>query len=473
MLAHAASRCLQYSFRFKTSKPVQRYPFSMLLPGAIICLWAISLVMVILFDGLGYYQLTTPAVVYAMSAAIAMSVPLVVAAKFGGEDRFAGMEELRSQKANVSPRILVAMAFLCAMGNLLEMRAYGRSFGQSLEEVRNEYTAGAVSELAAGRIVYLAYLLKGGGIIAWMIALMDRPKRRDFILIGGALALTVFIEASSTGGRSLLRLMLVTSVAILFVHYKDVLVKRWKPWTLYALLLSIIIVAMQVWFQSRRQETRAQVATLFVEDQFLGDQVLGRVGISEAPAWLSVAVCQPFLYLGTPISTFGLFLDSWDSRPMAGAFAFPIVGSRFSSEHPAIVKQRVDAYFEVVGVYHNLWATALRDLCIDFGKRGIVVASLGIGLLCVVCLRNYGKFLGARLLAILIVSWMLHSPLESLNRLGTEVSIYLCISVLVLEVVMKMRLLTPILRQKDQTARSDIRRQQRHSMADVQQERGY
>jgi hypothetical protein len=400
----------------------------MLVGLAVLSLWLMNIVFGFIFNGITYYDFTAKIAVIAGASALAMTLPLIL---FRITDY---VEQNGHPRSSIKHTTRFFLCILCVLGYAIEMRAYGRSFGESLDAVRAEYLKNSASELQAGKIVYIAYLLKGFGIIAWMMTLMDSPKLKHIIPVLGLLGLAVVIEAYSTGGRALFRLLIITGVGTIFCHHTNWVIRNLRKLALSGSAFVVAAFVAHEAFQDARRGSGALDASQNYENERIGQLVLASVGFESAPLWLVRFVCQPFLYIGTSISNFALFYDNWDGSTMFGTFSFPIVGSRFSSEHPSTVKQRVDEYNAAYGAEHNLWATGLRDICIDLSPYGIVVGCFVIGIAFIVLRRTYARYLGIRLLCIFAASWMLYSPLESLTRLGIEVSIYLSFLILLSEV---------------------------------------
>lgn len=147
-----------------------------------------------------------------------------------------------------------------------------------------------------------------------------------------------------------------------------------------------------------------------------GAAVFELVGIRQAPIVLEEIMGSMAEYVFAPLIYLDFYLKENQFTPTMGTHQFAAIFVRLGFEEAIPTKMAVDDLYSAMGIYHNVWATGLREVMIDFGLKGALLQCLGMGLLLGASKRFLTRSTAARNLYLILCAYHLATPLVSLFK---------------------------------------------------------
>lgn len=146
------------------------------------------------------------------------------------------------------------------------------------------------------------------------------------------------------------------------------------------------------------------------------------VGLPNLPdeALISIALFDEYTLM--PLSYFDFYLNENDLPAAGGGLQFPLIARRLGFEDGLVIKETVDSLYGGLDITINVWATGIREMCIDFGPIGMYVAFLFFGSVTGVAKRFSNSSVGAQFLLCVLTAYFLFLPFVSLFK-GTMMQV--------------------------------------------------
>jgi hypothetical protein len=167
-----------------------------------------------------------------------------------------------------------------------------------------------------------------------------------------------------------------------------------------------------------------------------GQSVLVGVGVKSGAEELGLFMGFFDEYVLAPVYFLDYYLTSVDHPPALGSHTFSLVTGKFGYFGGQDIKVSVDDAYEAIGRTTNVWATGIREVCIDTGVIMLIPAFLVIGLGMCVLKRAARWSDGASFLYVMLVSWIWFSPVSSVLKSSmVELGFYLGVGWFVLDII--------------------------------------
>jgi hypothetical protein len=101
---------------------------------------------------------------------------------------------------------------------------------------------------------------------------------------------------------------------------------------------------------------------------------LEMIGIIFAPDAVNSAIGTLSEYVAAPLLNLSFYIDHNTYLPTHGSHQFPSLLCRLGMEPAVVTKVNVDYLYAGLGIVNNVWASALREMIIDFGLLGADIA---------------------------------------------------------------------------------------------------
>ncbi len=242
-----------------------------------------------------------------------------------------------------------------------------------------------------------------------------------FILM---LFLGMYFVLMTTGGRADILIIIFIFLSAMIVN-KPHYVANHK---LYLIMIIIIFLGLNVFYSTLRTAKMRETSIAFRYNTFrTGEDLLKSVGIEDPPEIIAEIITKMWIYAGSSLIYFDNFLNRYHEEPQFGLYHFTNIGNRFESHNRAKVKLSIDFSQANLGVLYNIWATGLREVVVDFGKIMLFPGLFGAGFFIGKLRGLINKYLSARFLYCLLLSWLIALPFVSLfpSRMY-ENSVILC-----------------------------------------------
>lgn len=275
------------------------------------------------------------------------------------------------------------------------------------------------------------YILKALGLLSVFIMAMRTRRLSSAIVIFIALIVLATYFFLRVGLRTEFFPVLVVYVTSIVLWRRDLL-PTWKRTIAIGLafLLAGAFLNGLLGVFAGRGGLYGQAAQVNMNR---GAQYLQPYGLDNAPDIVLIAFGQAVEYALSPLQWFDFYYHYQLDTTARGGHQFDLIARRFGNTCGPIIKQEVDDLYLVIGVETNAWATAIREMMVDFGERGSLVAFAVIGTVMGICRRRQALISAKFLLAILF-AYTLVSPFFSLLRSGfMECGLYLAIVLFVAE----------------------------------------
>lgn len=159
--------------------------------------------------------------------------------------------------------------------------------------------------------------------------------------------------------------------------------------------------------------------------QNVGGLFLELFGIEDTSPAVERAFGSVSEYVAAPLPFFDYYIASNTFPPTHGAHQFSNLLIRLGMESAVVTKEGVDDLYTELGIMSNVWATAVREMMIDFGFFGAFVECAVIGCLIGLSKRRARENLAARHLYLMLTSYLIAAPLTSFSKsILFEVGIY-------------------------------------------------
>lgn len=289
--------------------------------------------------------------------------------------------------------------------------------------VRREYIGIDVTEMRSLRGTlevstpgYRAYMLLAAfalpSVVFWIEAKQHFLLRIGFLFV---FAVGYWKASMISGARfELLPILLMSAVALWF-RYSDMVLRR----PLRAIGITGSLFAFVVALNSGYN----LVSTKGGDDSLVaaelrnnGAAVLQLVGIKQAPLGFEHAAGSVVEYVFPACIYLDFYLAENQFPPTRGAHQFEQIMVRAGLNHSLPTKLAVDDLYGAIGIYYNVWSTALREMCIDFGVLGTFVQCIVMGAFLGLAKRSQDRSLAAQNLYLMLSAFFLAAPLVSLFK---------------------------------------------------------
>ncbi len=293
-------------------------------------------------------------------------------------------------------------------------KSSGSTGSESLDELRLNHQVGA-TEVNAAEFRLFSFLAP------IVIILLFESAVRASRIVWCALAFVLFasmvyVQSISFAGRfdGLCALAFV-AIAVL-MRYHEAIKSIPKP-ILYASLLALFLfaTAANAVYGTLRQRDGfdGRAAAIF---HSTGIDFLQGLGVRQVPAEVAITVGQADEYLLRTLAYFGYYLKDDRLGPALGQHQFSIITRRIGFNEGIEYKQTVDDYYMRYGISGNVWATGLREFCIDFKVFGTIIACGLLGWLFGLCRSTFSASWFAGFIAAIIGALFFLSPLSSIFK---------------------------------------------------------
>lgn len=259
----------------------------------------------------------------------------------------------------------------------------------SLADVRSEFLGEAeeaISELAVAKAIARATAL----MLAAAVPVLARTRRPWLAVFGVVSAIALLSESMLAGGRVVL---VYVALSMIYLHLHALHAAggavrlRLRRLAGLGVLVTAMFYGLLVIFPAARNPTLIEKTDLFlgyVHTVHVSDWVWK---LSEVPAFASLPVFAfASSYLSQPIVKYTFFIEESDIADwhMHGSYNFPVpakIVSFATTRTSSWLSIRADLaqISEERGFSGNPWATGVRDLNIDFGLWGTVLAMFLFG----------------------------------------------------------------------------------------------
>ena len=255
------------------------------------------------------------------------------------------------------------------MTNLLDVRT---SFGERDVTLLSQ----AATVLGAGGFLSLVAAIVGWGQLS--------RGRRALWLVSPLLLST--LSLFSAGRQTILQLTLIAFFSLLLRGGSTgVRVSRFKMPIVFAGIVMVALAYGMIVSSLRSGESVTGNKGALLSRGFLAQMDTNlETALDDQPAVIRDGSAELLFYLTHPIPNFVIFFDLPRPGPYWGLWEFPFVARRLQSVglDPSSVGARIDmvyAMFATSGRSPQVWQTGVRDLIIDFGDAGALVATALFG----------------------------------------------------------------------------------------------
>lgn len=354
----------------------------------LLAIWALAYSFNLYFTWLGGGEISLQTHVLVLTSLATYVVVRVV-----GEYRRASRARLsRSQRSAAQPirqrkpRGLDAQAFIFLTGMLLATVAVGARYvggerSLTLHEIRELHHN---TEASSGIFTLLSSAFTVFFYMGW-VRFWTNGKSPGFNLALVTLSfLCVFMTTRITGGRSELLILL----AISLFCFTCVYTKRFKLRQLLTLAgISLVFLTAHIVYSTARtfKEGDIQSSSRLLNQV---EQVPFIPNSSPLYEPLQVAFATTGDYFGINLRALSAYLETTRGEPLWGAYSFPALSSKLGLLSPGERMARKIQVDNETGWNNNVWATCFRELHVDFGYFGCIVAFLLLGVIVNICSRS-------------------------------------------------------------------------------------
>lgn len=252
-------------------------------------------------------------------------------------------------------------------------------------------------------------------------------------LLACVLALVIaYLEAYTSGGRMFLKLAILYCLSVAVLNYgywlRRHLLFSASVFVLFCLSILLLLTGYNLYRGGGHEDDRVVVRV-----ETSSRELLDKAGYS----WMPDSMLLPFRfaygYAITPISYLQHFINTNEIPPRFGVFQFNVLGRRLGYFW-LYDKVAVDHSYFTLGITHNIWATGLREMVVDFGLYGVPFVFFLAGIIYSIAKHKRYRSLGAYSLCFLILMFMLNTPFESLFKdQSLEMALYFTLLVIFLE----------------------------------------
>ena len=167
-----------------------------------------------------------------------------------------------------------------------------------------------------------------------------------------------------------------------------------------------------------------------------GTSILQSLGMVSPPAPIAIFIAIVDEYLFRPTRYLDFYIEVNELPTARGSHQFSILATRLHIYGGAELKEDVDQLYSVLGIEYNVWATGLREMSIDFGFAGAVVAFAVAGVLTALFKRNASRYYSAQFAYVFFIAYLIFLPLSSiLKAISMQASFYGVFVLLALEML--------------------------------------
>lgn len=238
-----------------------------------------------------------------------------------------------------------------------------------------------------------------------------------------------------SGGRFELVPLLLAFLSSLFVFNRERIARSLTRGLASVIPVSIGVVGLNLWLNVRgmRGGLGGGEAVVHVTN---GAALLSGFGFNDAPDFVMVMVGLLNEYLMKPILHFDYYLTTNYHPPANGGLQFMLLTSRFGATRGLELKEAADSLYAPMGIEGNVWATGVREMIIDFGNLGAVVAFLVVGIVAGLSKRLFRNSDAAKFTYCVCLTFMAFSPFTSLLKAGLmQMAVYVAILWILVEAV--------------------------------------
>jgi hypothetical protein len=316
------------------------------------------------------------------------------------------------------PILLISIIALLVGGALLDylynpIRGVGDG---NIADIRRVYV-----DYGAQRSGPLAYFLAATNPLIVVLGILLVCGRYQLILkiiASVAIIIIVILEALSTGGRTTLKLMLFILGATTIINNHASLVKNWKISLFFCIMFSILLFSAFSWYNIYRGSVRKGLDHAAQLSESRGRQILESAGLKYVPTILIIPFNFLHGYALLPIGHLQHFLDVHEIPPRFGLYNFNFIGRRLDYLW-LYDKIAIDHYYSDFGITFNVWATAFREIYVDFGFGGTIAFFALLGIIYGYNSRKVDNSFASLYSSVVILSFVLSAPFESLLKIRT------------------------------------------------------
>lgn len=118
-------------------------------------------------------------------------------------------------------------------------------------------------------------------------------------------------------------------------------------------------------------------------------------------------------YVSDPIYYLNYFLKLEAPPLHYGLHQFSLIANRIPGYDYLVRKEFIDALYQPLGVYWNVWGTSVRDMVLDFGTIGAPLAYFIGGWFTGRTARDAARSVGAQVCYSLLLVWLFYTPFYS------------------------------------------------------------
>lgn len=218
-----------------------------------------------------------------------------------------------------------------------------------------------------------------------------------------------------TGSRFEFVGVIVVSLSAVTIFNGSWLLARWKSVALSAMVVFFLsatgnsvlnLSGMRGGWSSENAQTRVNRGAMLTE----------KLGGNRAPDIILLTIGLAEEYLVMPLSYLDHYFEYSDLPPAKGAHQFRFIARRFGEENASRIKLMVDDLYLDIGIVSNVWATSIREMAIDTGKKFLPLGFLVLGIIMGISKRFFSISHGARCMLCLMVAFNLLGPMVSLFK---------------------------------------------------------
>jgi len=292
-------------------------------------------------------------------------------------------------------------------------------------DVGDQRAIKGVATVEAGPLGRANYLFNALGLVApFLLALRVRRILSAVAVFGALVGLAVFFFAKVGLRTELMPVLLVYCTSIVLWR-QDLIRLTWTRLALCGVALFIGGLGMNTVMSIAASRGGLYGPTAnFNMDR--GARVLQSVGMQNAPDAVLMCAGQASEYILGPVYYFDFYKQAPVATLALGGHQFDLVARRFGNTSGPQLKMDVDELYLDIGIEWNVWATALREMMVDFGETGSLVAFAILGVFCGVMRRRSPTMMSARYLLSLFFAYLIVSPFFSTMKSGFfEAGLYL------------------------------------------------
>ena len=284
-----------------------------------------------------------------------------------------------------------------------------RNSGLSLEQTRQLLHAGDFAQTTLE-----SYLFQVGGAVSFLSIVLSAQTSRPLLYLP---AITGFSVACwiglmlNTGGRIMAMEMVGMALCCGVVRYPRLVISVRGVAVIIALLIPLL--ALNIMFVQKRMET------LFADPAFAdvmiskSTSLLGnQEGSLFSGDFITTGTWMVLQFTSDPIFYLDYFRSLDFSNYHFGLYQFSLLANRIPGYDWQERRFELDALYEPLGIYWNVWGTVIRDATIDFSEFGAVLMFFAVGWL--TGRMGLSRLPTGRLLHLFGILWLMFSPFLSI-----------------------------------------------------------